>query len=137
MFTKEIPEALKKLDRLIEAIEGKCRAYRIARRHRGRQLCPQESGLYFQNEGGQDVFFFGEWTAVWTAFGHPLCFGVNKNWANAEHFRQVCPSYKDIDGWFVGLVPREVMATDDVVEEVWQLLDPILTTVVGQHEQRG
>lgn len=132
MFTKEIPESLQKLDRLIGAIEAKCSAYRISRRHRGRQLCPQENGIYFQNESGQDVFFFGEWTSVWINLGHPLCFGVSKSWANAEAFREGCRSCKEIDGWLVGLVPREVLAGDNVVEELWQQLDPIISAIVGK-----
>ena len=106
MYTKEIPEALQKLDRLIEAIEGKCRAYKISRRHRGRQLCPQENGIYFQNEDGQDRFFFGEWTSAWISLGSPLCFGVDKNWSNAKNFKQACKPFKEHDGWLIGLIPH-------------------------------
>jgi hypothetical protein len=130
LFSKEFPTALSNLDRLISDIQGRSSAFK-SKAHRERALYPEEHGLYFTNERGEQVLWFGVWMDFWKE-GVPLCFGVDDKWpaAVAEAFRD---SYKGptkrFKHWTLGWVSQQAFASEKAVEEVWKLLAPVLEAV--------
>jgi hypothetical protein len=130
MFTNEIPNALEKLDDLINQIYDKSRAYKCAKRHRGRDLCCEEKAIYFQNEKGNDIFYFGVWTTFWKDKGHPLCYGVYKDYPNVEAFRNVCRATNkdtvEFKNWIMSWFLQKTLSNENVADEIWLQLQPVL-----------
>lgn len=130
MFTNEIPNVLEKLDELIRQIYSKSRAYKCCQRHSGRDLCCEEKAIYFQNEKGEDIFYFGVWTTFWKDKGHPLCYGVKKDYTNVEAFRNVCKATNkdtvEFYDWIMSWVLQKTLSNENVADEIWLQLQPVL-----------
>lgn len=127
MFSDEIPRTLEKLDSVITGVQNKSTGYRVEHKRVGKGLCPSENGLYFYDSKNRKILFFGEWTQVWKTSGHPLCYGVDRRWAHAESFRQLCSKVESIGGWYIGVIPEEVFGKADVTTEIWKILEPLLS----------
>ena len=130
ILTKEIPEILEKLDELMEQIYSKSRAYKCYKHHSGRQLCCEERSIYFQNEQGEDIFYFGVWTPFWKERGYPFCYGVYKEHPNVESFRNVCKATNkdtiEFRNWIMSWISPETLAKENVADEIWRELQIVL-----------
>ena len=131
LFKKDIPQALASLDDVIDQILDKARGYRCYLKHSGKKLCPDEKGVYFQNQDGAEVFYFGTWTPFWKTEGYPLCYGVFNRYPTFDAFRIICPNAKEFKGWALAWVSEAVLESEKPVDAIWQELEPVLKTLVG------
>lgn len=136
MYSKEIPEALLKLDKIIEQIQAKSSVYKPDRKHSGRKLYLEEDVLYFKNEKGELVFFFGEWTKIWEEEKSPLCFGVNTELKNeARVFGSLIKDAKNYNNWSVKAVSRDDLEGENAAEKIWERIKPVLEAVINAGSQ--
>jgi hypothetical protein len=138
LFSKDIPIALSKLDKLIDQIQEKGSTYKLDRK-RSRGLPGDEHGIYFKDDQENQVLWFGVWTDFWKAENIPLCFGVSDKWP--PEIRQAFHSaykgsIKSFEGWKLGWVTEQSLASENLLEEVWNQLAPVLVAVV-QARQSG
>jgi hypothetical protein len=132
LFSKDVPVALSKLDKLIDQIQEKSSSTYKSDRKRSRGLPGDEHGIYFKNDQETPVLWFGVWTDFWKAENIPLCFGVDDKWLPPilKAFRS---SYKgntkSFEGWTLGWVPEQTLASENTLEEIWTQLAPVLQAV--------
>jgi hypothetical protein len=77
MFPENMPKILSKLLDTIETIEhiyGK--DFTIEKKIR-----QGERALYFKNQDGNYLLYFGIWYDLWLRYQHPLWFGVDLDWS--------------------------------------------------------
>ncbi len=132
LFSREIPEALLKLNELIDQVRAKGSAYKFRESHK-RTLFPEEHGFYFVNKRGEDVLWFGMWALFWKREGFPLCFGVDDKWPARQSFLSSFKGkpMKQLDGYTLGWISQETLASENAAEEIWKQLEPVLKAVVA------
>jgi len=131
LFSKEIPKALETLEELIGEIQGKSSEYR-SKLSGSKSLSSGEYGIYFKDDRGHDILWFGVWMPFWKQEGHPICFGVHDKWPSA--IRQAfCSTYRGetqrFEKWILGCVREEDLEKENALEIIWAQLAPILQAI--------
>lgn len=127
LYLNQIPSTLLHLQKVVNGVQGRGSAFRV-RRESSRSLCPTEYGVYFMDQMGRPVLWFGVWTRFWNERGLPLCFGVDEKWgpdvrqAFVNSYNGQTASFK---GYIVGWIEKEFLAGENVVDRVWARIVPL------------
>jgi hypothetical protein len=137
LFTKEIPAALSRLQQVVDGVRDRSTTYKV-KPSSSRSLCPSEYGMYFHDTQDRVVLWFGVWTDFWESNGTPLCFGVTEN--SSEAVRQAFLATfkgqtKHFDKYILGWFGQEILTTEDIVDQVWAQLSPLVEATVAASSQ--
>jgi hypothetical protein len=81
---RSTPKAILALHNLIDVIRDRLGQSMTI----GQSRVTEEYGLYFRDEKGCEVLWFGVWYPFWEQSGSPLSFGVHDDWPTAVPFKK-------------------------------------------------
>jgi hypothetical protein len=131
LFSSELPTALSHLQDLVDGVRDRSTAFKV-KPFSSRSLCPQEYSLYFLDEQGREIFWFGVWTPFWKANALPLCFGVARSAGQAareaflSHYKGQTKSF---EGYILGWFGQEILAAENPVDQAWAHLSPLVEAI--------
>jgi len=125
MFTSAIPSILTKLfsivDSVKEATSPTCSA---------RKLKNGEYGISYENDSGEEIFYFGVWYEFWEKHKKPLVFGVHNNFPQNikdDFLKRKEGKLIPLDDWHMTWLEQEDLEDSGKIIEVIQYeLDRLL-----------
>jgi len=137
-FTNEEVEAMtqtnliaKSFPKLIQLID-EIRATMTSKNNKSKfNDLSEEYGLYFKDNNGNDVLFFGIWFPFWEEYNKPLCFGVHKDYGQKviNRFKNRYPDHKPFKDWFLYWIDKDSFYKNIIEEskkEIEELLNYLL-----------
>lgn len=130
LFNKQMPKMLLNLFEIVDGVKNKITTYSAST-----ATGKQEYGLYFKNNNGDRILFFGIWYDFWKEYEKPLCYGVDlKNFDNAiiKRFSNLIRNqYQDYDNWRIAWITEEVFYDKDNIVVIAKHIEDILSKLTG------
>ncbi|NHN35630.1 PD-(D/E)XK nuclease family protein [Paenibacillus agricola] len=121
MFKAEIPSTLSKLYSIVNAVKKYCGKSFKSKPITSNYL---EYGVFFQDDTGKDLLYFGVWYDFWEKHGSPLCYGVFSEWSEqtVNKFESKHETLIEHDGFLMTVVPEIIIRSENCSEEIAQLI---------------
>lgn len=129
MFKAEIPSTLSKLFAIVDEVKKYCS--KSFKTERNITINPAEYGVFFLDENGEYLLYFGVWYKFWEIHGSPLCFGVGTDWneETVHKFVNSTNTYIEYDDYFISVVPHTLITSEDCSAEIAKLVYNQLTVL--------
>lgn len=139
MLTNDFATAyrtVRKLEALVDETKTRARALKYRCEGPSQREKKDDYGVYFQNDKGNYVLWFGIWLDFCEREGFPMCIGIQDEWEHSvpelkKSFIANCRETPiPFDGWnVIGIRPRAF--DEKPAEALWSQLRPILESVTS------
>lgn len=132
MFSKDIPERLLKLFRIVDYVKkSNSRIYSV------RAVKDEEEyGIYFKDSDNKTFLFFGIWYDFWKKYSKPLCYGIDlKKYDKKvkEKFTQLFDGkYEDFEDWRATWIDEKAFFAKNTAELIAKQIEDVLNQLSPQ-----
>jgi len=130
MHDNIVPDIIIKLDSIVNEVKDynskNCSKVK-------RNIDSGENGLYFYNEKGEYILYFGVWYISWKEHKHPLCYGIDMNECPKEIVKKFSGAHKDyidFEDYRICFIPSNVLNNEDCTEEIAKLIESELKQLI-------
>jgi hypothetical protein len=130
MYDTNVPTSIRKLIQVIEGVANglEKNGHKVIRLFEKRWF--EDQYVFNIQYNGQDVLWFGLWTAYWEKSGVPLCFGVGPEYID----KRICEAFKNLhptcvtftestENHFVENIEKAVLLSTTPVEAILNILE--------------
>jgi hypothetical protein len=129
MFDRRMPEVLTKLMEFVDSVRKRVKSYDSEW-----SVKDYEYGIYFKNDEGDRMLFFGIWYPYWKKYAKPICYCVDRDNYDQKvvlGFIQFFENeYVDFDDegevWHVASVEEKTYCSDDSIFIVSKKIEELL-----------
>lgn len=130
MFTKTVADIITKLYETVDLVEK----YNIKNVKKIiKKTNTIEYGLYFKNDEGKEILYFGVWYDFWKTHKKPICYGVYKDYSK-EVISKFIKYHKDKiiehDDWIMSYISKEEFNKENAADAICKLVEQVLAYVL-------